>query len=426
MPPRPALLFLVVAALAMGGCSGATPATVPAPQQTPGGVLGSFPASVALKIVNNNAAAMPSSGINIYIFGQVPGSPGPTWQYVTATGSAVAMTNNGANIPPIPFGSGTTSQTILLPPMTSCRIYIVGGTFNFNIPTTAPAGAGPNTPAPWTRDGSQNMYFDFVEYTWNPPGAMNVDTTQVDSFNLAMSVTLSGVTSSTFGFLGGAVTQLHNAVAGMGGQWAALNAQWPYRVMNPGHGNQSGFFSDASFLDAPARAAWDAYKTQFMTLDLTGAGFSTYYGQVDANENFNFYATPSTSGTLAGTIVSPFSAAAVAAWGSPTMQILSNSGAFSNVPSGQNAGLVLAIGNRLVGALNRGTFTTLTQPACGVAQYPGAAYQNQYASALHAIASQPQYGYGGAYAFAYDDSCATSTDTSQVSPATMTIQINPS
>jgi len=420
---------LVCSALAivLTGCAGAVSTTTPSVQQSPGGgTVGLSPSGVALKIVNNNSAAMPSSGINIYVYGQIPGSAGPTWQYVTAAGSTVAMTNNGANIPPIPFGSGSTSQTIYLPPMTSCRIYIVGGTFNFNIPTTAPVGAGPNVPAPWTNDGSRNLYFDFVEYTWNPPAAMNVDTTQVDGFNLAMSVTLTGASTSTFGFLGGAVTQLHNALAGYGGQWATLNAQWPFRVTNPGHGNQSGFFTDSTFLDSAARTAWDAYKTQFMTLDLSGAGFSTYYGQVDANENFNFYTTPNTSGTLVGTIVSPFSPANVALWGSPTMQILANSGAFANVPSGQNAGLVLAIGNRVVGALNRGTFGTLSQPACGVVQYPGSAYQNQYANAVHAIANQPQYGYGGAYAFAYDDSCATSTDTSQTSPTAMTIQINPS
>lgn len=425
--------FCALASIALAGCSSSIqPGTPPSgggpnpgPTSGPPGPVGK---AVMLRIVNNNSS-IPSSNINVYLFGQIPGSAGPTWAYVTANGSTVPMSANGANIPPIPYGSGSTSNPIYLPSLTSARIYIVGGTFNFNIPVGAPVGAGPNTPAPWTGDSSKSMYFDFVEYTWNDPGAMNVDTTQVDSFNLAMSVTLHGTGTSTFGFLGGAVSQLNTAMTTAGGQWATLNSQWPYRVMNPGHGNQSGFFSSpANFLDGSLQAAWESYQPssgQWMTLDLTAAGFSTYYGQLDASDNFNFYTTPSASGTPVATIASPFSAGSTAAWGPATMQMLANNGAFAN-PTG-NAPLTLAIGNRLVGALSRGTFATLAQPACGVAQYPsGSSYKNVYAQQLHAIANNATYGFGGAYAFAYDDSCATSTDTSQPAPTSMTITINPS
>ena len=402
----------------------ATPTATPTPTPTPTAP----PNTVPLQIVNNNPA-IPSSSLNIYIEGQVPGSSPTVWQYVTASGSTVPMTNNGANIPPIPFGSGTTSNTLYLPAMTSGRIYIVAGTFNFNIPSSAPAKNGPNNPAPWTNDGSQSEYFDFVEYTWNPPAAMNVDTTQVDSFNLALTMKLVGAGTSTSGFLSGAVTQLHNNMQLAGGQWASLNAQWPYRVMNPGHGDQPGFFSSTTFLDSALRTAWDSYQSQWMTLDLTAAGFSTYYGQVDANENFNFYSSQSVNpANLVGTILSPFSTSnqTTYSWKSPTMQVLANNGAFVTVPSGQNATLVGAIGDRVVGALNRGTFATLAQPACGVAQYPGVAYQNQYANYLHTIASQPAYGFNGAYAFAFDDSCSSSTLIKQPAPSLLTVTINPS
>ncbi len=403
-----------------------TPTASPVPSPTASPVAG----TVALTLTNQNSN-MPSSGINIYIAGQVNGSNPAQWVYVTANGGTVPMTANGANIPPIPFGGGSTSNTIYLPPLTSARVYVVEGTFNFNIPTGSPVGAGPNNPAPWTGDASKNEYFDYVEYTF-AGGSFNADTSQVDSFNLPLGVTVNGATSGTFGFTAGAVSSLHTMLANDAdsAQWQTLNSQWPYRVMNPGHGDQSGFFSNTSFLDSALQTAWNAYQSQWMTLNLTpaNAAWGTIYGQVDGSGNFQFYTTQSTSGTPVVTILSPFSSTNQQTynWGPATMQVFANDGAFSYVSNtNQVAEEVSATGNRLVGALNRGMFGTTSQVACPnpTGPYPGSAYQNDYASYLHQIALTSMGYNGGAYGFAYDDSCGTSTDTTVSSPTTMSITI---
>ncbi len=414
-----------------------TPSPAPTPSASPAPTASAspVPGTVALTLTNKNSN-MPSSGINIYIAGQVNGSNPAQWVYVTANGGTVPMTNNGANIPPIPFGGGSTSNTIYLPPLTSARVYIVEGTFKFNIPTTAPAAAGPNNPAPWASDASTNEYFDYVEYTF-AGGSFNADTSQVDSFNLPLGVTVNGTTSGTFGFTAGAVTALHGLLKNDSAQWQTLNSQWPYRVMNPGHGDQSGFFSNTSFLDTPLQTAWDAYKTQTMALNLApaNAAWGTIYGQVDTNENFQFYATPALTGTPVVTILSPFSSTnqQTYKWGTATMQVLANSGAFSYVANtSQIASEVLAAGNRVVGALNRGTFGTNAQVSCPnpTGPYTVTGYQNDYASYLHQVALETSpttgvtYGYnGGAYGFSYDDSCGSSTDTTVSNPTTMSVTI---
>ncbi len=414
----------------------ASPAPTPTASPVPTATASPVPGTVALTLTNKNSN-MPSSGINIYIAGQVNGSNPVQYVYVTANGGTVPMTANGANIPPIPFGGGSTSNTIYLPPLTSARVYIVEGTYNFNIPSTAAVGAGPNNPAPWTGDASKSEYFDYVEYTYTG-SSFNADTSQVDSFNLPLGVTVNGTTSGTFGFTAGAVTALHNLLASDAdsAQWQTLNSQWPYRVMNPGHGDQSGFFTNTSFLDSALQTAWNAYQTQWMTLDLSpaNAAWGTIYGQLDGNGNLQFYPSESV-GTPVVTILSPFSSTNQQAhsWESATMQVFANAGAFAYLSNAnQTAAEVLATGNRVVGALNRGTFGTTSQVACPspAGPYTIIGYQNDYASYLHQVALETSpttgvtYGYnGGAYGFSYDDSCGTSTDTNVSNPTTMSITI---
>lgn len=389
------------------------------------------PNTMPVTIVNDNPR-MTSSQIEFYIFGQNNGTQ--AWEYVTANGSTVAIPNQGDAVVPIKWaGAGNTSQTLFVPPLTSCRIYIVCGSFASSSPpfTVGKSGAGPNPPAPWAgTDGSQAVYFDYVEYTWNS-GGINVDTTQVDCFGLALAAALSGVKGTQkFGFAGGSVTALSGGIKSLGGQWATLNNQFPYRVINPKNGNgPAGFFTNDGFLDSQIMAAWNSYQNgAWMTMsDLAAAGSSNpVYGTVDASSNLNWYTTQSTSGVLIGTMPSPQSVSGT----TPTIQMFSANGVFvnfTNTPPA-NATLMAAIGNRVSGALNRGTMANASQPACPpVKQYPGSPYQNQYAAVLHAIAANPAYGIGGgAYAFPYDDNCNQSTDTTDPAPKSLTITVNAS
>lgn len=388
------------------------PTTTPTPTAPPG--------TLAVTVVNDHPS-ITSSNIKFYVYGQ--DNTTSAWKYVKPDGSTVAIPSLGDTVTPIAWTGTGNTNTLFVPPLTSCRIYMVNEPLSSPIFEVGANGAGPNAPAPWTNDGSQSVYFDYVEYTWNS-GGINVDTTQVDGFALALAVNLIGADNTTFGFKTGAVTALAADLNLLGGQYATLTGQMPYRVSNPSHGDVYGFTSK-TFLDTAIMAAWNAYQGgAWMTitgLDATGYPGGTVYGTVDGSSNFKFYSAPNTSSTLLGTMASPTTLAE-----SPTIQMFQANGVFVTFTYSDPTYPLLmpAVGNRVSGALNRGVMATAAQPACS-GDYPGVAYQNQFANYIHQVATTNGYN-GGAYGYPYDDLCGASTDTSDSAPTSMTITINPS
>jgi hypothetical protein len=355
-----------------------------------------------------------------------------------------------STVPGIPWGTTTnTSQTINLPQLQSARIYVSNGPLGvpISIPSGLQAFVGPNTPAPWTGDASVSQYFDFMEYTYNS-GGFNVDTTQVDAFSLALTMALNGSSGIQHtGFKAQSVAQVQAQLQSLDG-WKILVTQYPYRIIAAQHGfpqNVTTAFPKQGFLDSAIQTAWQGYASSWITLSAVGGGFGTVFGQVDAAQNFRFYLTQSTSGTLVATIPSPFSATNQAAmnWFTASGQTLSCNGAFllpSSIPANggaaaqsfpenaTNAGAAGTIGNKIVSALNRGVFAkTAAQEDCTPGDFyiPPAPFQNQFAAAVHNTAKNTQYGYNKAYAFSYDDQCGFSTDISDSSPTGLNLLINP-
>lgn len=422
-----------------------TPAPTPAPTQ-PAPIVSPVPGTVAFTLVNKHPS-IASSQMNVYAYGQIPGTFGGAtrWVSVNPNGSTQSL-NPGGSVAPIPFGSsGSSSQTIYLPQLQSARIYIASGRLNIATPGFAPQGAGPNAPAPWNNDGSQSVYFDYVEYTWLPGADFNVDTTQVDDVGLALGLNLIGARNQTTGLLAGSVTQIAASLQALGSPWNVLTNQMPYRVLNPKTLYQTGGVNlpDPAFLDSSIRTIWNAFQApRWLTVNnVYGSPTSTVYGQVDANENFNFYTAPSTGSTIVATLPSPFNRTY---WnGKPaTIQMLANDGAFvppGSAPGGgswpqNNAHPAAAanLGNLIVSALTRGVLGTdaapvTTQEVCTLsAFYPGVPYQNQYAAAVHAVANNPRYGFGQSYAYPYDDQCGFSTDIADPRPRQLVVTVNPS
>lgn len=411
----------------------ATP--TPAPTAVPTVVPGTTPMS----IVTTNPA-MAGSSINVYIYGQVPGTSGTgtVWQFVNIDGSVTTMTPGGPAVPALPFypggsGSGTTSQPFHLPPLQSGRIYIAAGSLSIAIPSAAAAGVGPNPPAPWTLDGTQSIYFDFVEYTWlSTASGFDVDTTQVDAFSLSMSVTLAGASTQTTGFLSGAATRVHSGISALVANWQPTLSQWPYRIIHPSHA-----LAGATFLDPALLAVWNAYQAPtWLTVNAVagdGGTYATLSGQVDANGDFNFYLTQA-GGTPVATILSPFSSANQSAhtWDTATVQMLACNGAFVYNGSSTDTTALATLGNMISSALNRGVFGTSSAPVaseedCNAGDfYGGKPYQDEYASVVHAVAKNPSYGFDKAYAYAYDDQCGFSTNITDPSPRSVTVNIWPS
>lgn len=438
--------------LAACGGKGTTPTTMPSagptvaptatpsasPTASPTATPTAVPGTTLMSIVNTNSL-MANASINVYIYGQVPGTSGSgiVWQFVNGDGSLTTMTPGGPAVPALPFypgasGTGNTSQPFHLPPLQSARIYIAAGSLTIAIPPGAAAGTGPNPPAPWTNDGSQTMYFDFVEYTWlSTSTGFNVDTSQVDAFSLSMSATLKGASTQTTGFLSGAATQVHNGIAALAADWQPTLSQWPQRVLHPSHA-----LAGSTFLDAAMLAVWRAYQaTTWLTMHNVAGDSGTYAtlsGQVDASDNFNFYLTPS-GGTPVATILSPFSATNQSnyGWNTATTQMLACNGAFVYAASSSDKTALATLGNMIASALNRGVLGTATAPVASEEDctsgdfYGGKPYQDQYASVVHAVANNPTYGFGHAYAYAYDDQCGFSTDISDPSPQSVTVNIWP-
>lgn len=411
------------------GTATPTPTPTPTASTTP-----APPANtVAFKIVNDNPA-ISSSSINVYIFGMDPASG--NWMYVKPDWTTAPWSQTSA-FSGIPFyaggsGSGNTSQTIYLPQLTSARIYIAGGTLHFtNI----------SGPTPWTNDGNQNVTYDALEYTWNPSSnGMGVNTTYVDQVALAMAINLVGAQNQTLGLKSGAITQIYNGINAINtanAPWSKVLAQWPQRILNASHVFYTGnaFAADATFLDAAIQNAWRLYKGQTLTLNaINSQGYSTLYGTVDANDNFQLYADAGLTQNV-GTIAAPWSST-FSSTGTPTFQVLACAGSFGSYGNATAADILEGIVGAMLGAsFNRGVIDTgagtpvAALNNCTSSQfYPGRPYQNDVAQQIHAVAQNATYSYGDkAYAFSYDDVCNTYdpyiTDTA---PKSLTVTINPS
>jgi len=407
-----------------------TPTPTPAATATPTPTPVPPANSVAFSLVNNNPA-ISSSSINVYIFGMDPASG--NWVYVKPDWTTAAWSQTSA-FSGIPFyaggsGSGNTSQTIYLPQLTSARIYIAAGTLNFT-----DAGG----PAPWTNDGNQNVTYDALEYTWNASSnGMGVNTTFVDQVALAMAINLTGAQNQTLGFKSGAITQIYNTISALPAPWPTVLAQWPHRILNASHVFYTGnaFSANATFLDTAIQTAWRLYKGQTLTLNaINSQGYTTLYGTVDANDNFQIYADGGLTQNV-GTIAAPWSSTFTGT-GTTTFQVLACAGSFGSYGTASAAQILQGIVGAMLGAsFNRGVIDTgagapvaALNNCTSLQFYPGRPYQNDVAHQVHAVAQNTTYSYGDkAYAFSYDDVCNTYDPyITDAAPKSLTVTINPS
>ena len=412
-----------------------TPSASAAPTATPiVGVAGTFPLSIV-----NNGSPIASANINLYIYGQSPTAPNPFFG-VHADGSTYPLANS--SVQPIPWNGGNTNtETVYLPPLIGGRVYVVDGTLLKPI-FTAGSG-GPVAPAPWANDGSQNVYFDDIEYAETSPLNVNFDVSQTDAIGLDLAVSATnGAGTQTIGLKSGAISAFIAALNGLAtpSPWDTL-ANQPKHITNPQHGSPN-FFPNANFLDINIMAAWTSYENGNW-FELTAASLSStnypgaLYGTEDTNGNMNFYSTQNiTTGTLIGTIGNPMTYA-TANNTTVTQETFAQNGTFGDFTIADSTYPTLgpAVGNRVSGALNSGVFVpsplpaspwTSVQPICtGRFISGGAAYQNQFANLLHQVANTYAYVAGAAYGYPYDDLCGTSTDTTSNGITGMTITINP-
>jgi hypothetical protein len=490
--------------LLTAACSGSSQSPVPrasaAPSAAPSGTPSTAPSAAPTPIDSNHVAfvvqispgaisAAPNvvpSAVNIYVTGQQPApsasSSCGSWLQVTdPSGTTAPFPTGGATVTALPFyangtGSGTTSQVIQLPELCSGRIYI-----SVNGPLSITSASGP---APWASIGAAGFpaKFDMLEYSMPANGlaapSTDVDTSQENMIGLDLGLNLSGTQygSQTTGLKAGFMTQVEQVASAYNSTWSGvIDSQWPTRLLSPlsvqydfnNTGNTSlPGFNPGTFLDSAIQSAWDQYKTTCMSVVVSTAtgdylAGKTVTGEVDANENFDFYYPAATqdcatglnssNSTLVAQIPSPFNqnywiGNVGGGWSSATGSVFMENGPFLLPASASSSAGAQTftnpyatgsadIGNTVATALNRGVFDPSVNPAYAaqpycpsVAQlYPSgspAATQNLWATAVWGAAKNPTYGYGEAYAIPYDDKCGYSTDIKDSGARVITVTVN--
>ena len=425
--PQPVYAY---GALGSGG-SPAVGSATPAPPPT------TIPFSITIDAAAGPSGATPKmnpANTYITIIGQpvtsAQGYGKTAWVQVTDTkGDTAAWANNGTAVATqIPFCatpgcSALTSQTIQLPWLNSARVYISYDPAPNATPLPITLSSGP---APWNGDGSQKIYFDYIEYSWvpqSPTGKLGdpniyVDTTQVNEMGLPIQMTLtdaSGATHQT-GVLAGAFTKISGALATASASsagaafWNALNGQWPYRILSPdgpvfaATAPANGVALTPGALDSSLLAVWNYYVNQTLTITDPGGPLAGHVlvGEVaGAGGDFVFH-EDTLGGTAVARIPSPFNPAYqfggslivynsvkypyAATWGTATQTVLQQNGPFlaptsvtvgptPSVPQPmpttttyafpENAlypSVAQTVGNKVSTAMNRGVFGSSAYP----------------------------------------------------------------
>lgn len=439
--------------------------------------------------------------VNIYVFGTDVTTG--AYAYVSNANGDTTPASASTTIPPINFcksgvSCGSVSQVIQLPQLNSARVYM-----SVRSPLTiTPA----SPPAPWT-SASFDPVFDWFEYTMPanglPSPSIVVNSTQIQMIGLDYVLLLNGQGTSTSGLLPGFMTYVQQHSPGP--PWSTVMYAQPNRILGPnavqfspgGNCSLIGFVTPGcifppmaappsgqggQFLDGSIQTAWDRWKSTSPTCMTVNTGTMTVYGQVDANENFNFYNVGSCAGIasatptqLVATLQSPFEPTyqtydnlftgcgnTSTTWFTATSAELLQNGPFAaatqliictpnagytagtqstipfsqNGPPGQPTNAVPAtVGNIISTALNRGLLSTSSdsnQPECPglMSVYQNSVkYTNQYAATLWKAV---QAGYTpkvsgiqtGVYAIPYDDQCAYSSTLQDRNAQSIIVTIN--
>lgn len=357
----------------------------------------------------------------ITVLGRSPQDP-TVHIYADANGNTKQFTVNPT---PTDYGFSTTalSYTFKIPQINSGRIYV-----SFCAPAWTTAGPtgdvppqiAPNTPAPWVpTDKNFNTVLDFAEFDWVPSGStssMDIDTTQVDSLSIPMTLTLNGTpggkaTTLTSGFKDASTSTL--IIPGLAkAPWNKLvvydSKKRPIRILVPEKAmalpasNPNAFPS--TYLDSYINQVFTAFAKPGKSFSITADNGTVYTGTVS---NGQIVLKPNTSDP-ANVFNKPSS---IYVWqnGAP--------------PASGPAAAVPGLQKYIQAAFLRSTFlntTTSSLSTCkGVVPY-ALPPQNLYSSTIHSLSINQ-----GAYTFPYDDVCARSSNISLTAPKSVTLTLLP-
>ena len=348
---------------------------------------------------------------------------------------------NGTNIPG--FGTGAAAF--------SGRIWISVGTPK--IPFTAFAGPNQNqlTGSPVTGYATPNpaqgavgslCMFDWLEFSYDSTGALNINTTQVDQygFPISMEATGTGVVGGEQGIFNTSRSAILSTLAGLSNSLfngfvsipttnVAANAYPPVantsgklRALAPA--NSSGAIS-STYLDGAIQNAMSFWSSNVLTVTCpSNAIQATYYGQASGSV-LNFYA--SSSITSGSPVLFSFNDIT-------TYNVLNCSGTLSGAGVSQTGNLLSDLqdtGKAILAGFNRGVITSSTR-VLNISQSPPSAYTpplnnnyqsntiayNTWALKFHQFSSN-----GYAYGFSYDDVGSEQPTITTTKTASLRIQL---
>lgn len=345
---------------------------------------------------------------------------------------------NGTNING--FGTGAAAF--------SGRIWISVGTPL--IPFTAFAGAnsdqltgspvtGYATPNPAPNAVGSLCMFDWLEFSYDSTGALNINTTQVDQYGFPISMTAAGTgvtggeqglfnksRSTILSTLGGLSNTLFNSSIAVPTTGVAANAYPPsantsglLRALAPA--NTSGA-SSSTYLATPISNALNNWKTNWLSVTCPSNVLQqTYYGLTASDGvTLNFYTSQSTAGGPVFTFNDI-----------TTYNVLNCSGTMAGTGVSQVGNLLADLqntGKAILAGFNRGVISSSTTTLnINTSAYTPPLSQNytslstpynNWAFQFHQFSSN-----GLAYGFSYDDVGSQQPTITTTSTSALTIQL---
>jgi hypothetical protein len=383
------------------------------------------PGVIATDLNNNTNGAWADNQIYVEILGNDPATGALSWVNYdgTVTPANVAdntaanalVAPNGQTYPNYAFTLAQANHQLLLPPLTSGRIYISEGSpLYMSIMAGANGGnngyAGPN-PLNNT-DPNINVHYDWYEFTYGVNGGIFINTTQVNQFGLPLLLDVWG-SKETYHMQVG----INESIANLDQEYvsqtpAAFNTPAPsnLRILSPAETTFNTGGTNGNYFASYIASAWAQFSATPLTLTLNGRQFSgtaagsamtfTEVNPAAANVGETFVVQqPSTQDVLecAGTMAS---------------------GVPGSSPQQQDENAIqLQLENQICAATNRGVLLTPTNWANASTYYPTSP-ANFYSWFWH------QHSVSGlAYGFSYDDNNNQSTTITTQQPEHMAFGI---
>ncbi|MFD0775538.1 beta-1,3-glucanase family protein [Streptomonospora algeriensis] len=356
---------------------------------------GQAASSGALPVSFVNESGYPDSAVRLYIVGTDPATGKQGRVRPDGTFAPVKLSDNtdgGYTDYSIPL---TEAGGLTLPFM-SGRIYLaLEDKLRFKVVEDGAGNPALQYPAGWVEsDPGFGVLHDTVEFTHDDTG-MYCNTTMVDGFCVPLAIALSGEREQSTGRLkpGGRDMVFDAMLADP--DYSPLVVGDRRRVIAPGHGIDSGRFSDtyyASYIDR----VWSRYSGTDLRVT-TNAG--TFTGRVDG------------SGRLA------FDGGVTPIEKPSTRDVFFCDGALA-APNDGVTGPVAAI---LGAAFNRSTLLdTAEHPVTDAGAFYNADVTNKYAGVFHEATED-----GKAYGFAFDDVSGFASYIQDHAPASFEVSLTP-